>query len=135
LFRLCGKRPIEIQLRYRTLGFIYTCINSDNKTVRSVTRHKLSATDWSSTLAKSYAHCCKFFGIPAMILELDRNFEFSSLQTVGFWSRFVIDAANKIDLLFELLMLRNGIWILSLSSQDVIDKHDIKTCIYFAFTD
>ena len=79
LFGLCGKRPIEAELRYRTLSFIYRCINSDNNTVRSVARHKLSATDRLSTLAKNYVHCRKYFGIRATIPELDRNFDYSSL--------------------------------------------------------
>jgi hypothetical protein len=50
----------------------------------------------------------------------------------------VIDAANKCDLLVELLTLRDGdIWTLSLSSQDrpMLDKNDIKTLIYFICTD
>ena len=43
----------------------------------------------------------------------------------------MVSAADKSDLLFELLMLRDKIWTLSLSSQDMLDKNDIKTLIYF----
>jgi hypothetical protein len=136
LFGLCGKRPIEVELRYRTLSFLFRCINSENTIVRSVTRNLLTSISSPSPLAKNYVVCCKFFGTNVMVPEFEKNFDYVPfLQDVGKWYNFVRVSASKIAFLFELISIRDGNWFLSnMASSVTFHINDIKQLIYYICT-
>lgn len=112
LYGLCGKRPIHIDITHRTLNFIFKCINSDNSLVRSVTRYMLSTCHSSqSPIQKNYAYCCTCLSLRILIPDYDNNIDYAAvLKLASHWSRFNDAALEKVNFLFELIMLRDGVW-------------------------
>lgn len=112
LYGLCGKRPIDIDVMYRTLNFIYKCTSSDNNLVRSVTRYMLSTYHGSqSPVQKNYVYCCTRLSVRVLLPDYNMNIDYALvLKRASHWSRFNHASPEKVNFLFELVMLRDGVW-------------------------
>ena len=133
LYGICAKRPIEIELKYRTLNFIYKCINSSNDVIRSISRQALSSPGGGSIVYKNFVHCCNLFGMSAFVPQhgFECNFQLS-LQRASLWTRFVDILDERIVQVLELIMVRDG--TLTMWPPDILTPSDIKDYIYCVCT-
>jgi hypothetical protein len=140
LYGLCCKRPIEVDIHSRSLSFIFKCINSDNNLVRSATRHVIVTSGSQSPIGKSFIYNCTFFGLCFQVPEIESNIGvLTSLKLVTDVARFLTVSADKIQLLFELIMVRDGMLNLcnpyASSLAPFFDSDELKNCIRILCTE
>jgi hypothetical protein len=140
LYGLCCKRPIEVNIHSRSLSFIFKCINSDNNLVRSATRHVIVTSGSQSPIGKSFIYNCTFFGLCFQVPEIESNIGvLTSLKLVTDVARFLTVSADKIQLLFELIMVRDGMLNLcnpyASSLAPFFDSDELKNCIRILCTE
>ena len=132
IYALSCVRPIEVELKCRVFNFVLKCLNYDVGLVRSVTRHVISLLGCQSPTGKNFVSCSKFFSVPAIVP--DECYKLGHNQTIVEacdWTRFINVPVSTITQLFELIMIRDGIF--SQFSADVhgnvLTIEDIKSLI------
>ena len=64
-----------------------------------------------SPIQKNYAYCCTCLSLRILIPDYDNNIDYAAvLKLASHWSRFNDAALEKVNFLFELIMLRDGVW-------------------------
>lgn len=133
LYAICGKRPIEVELRMRAIKFIFECINSDNSLVQSVTRHTVSQSGCLSPIGCNFVSCCQFFGLAAVIPDYYVNFDYlHKLDTAINKMHLYNDiSVNSVIQLLELIMMRDNIFSQYTGniSTDTFHTDEIRTMI------
>jgi hypothetical protein len=67
---------------------------------------RLLIIDW-----KNFAHCCIFLGLHVSVPDFHVNFDcLTILKQISHRTNFVDVSIDQISLLFELLMIRHGVW-------------------------
>jgi hypothetical protein len=140
LYGLCCKRPIEVEIGNRSLSFIFKCINSENNLVRSTVRHVIEISGCQSPVGKSFMHCCKYFGLCSRVPDFGLNIAFlTPLKSVTDASRFLTASTEIIQLLLELIMIRDGILNLyhpyTSLPKSFFDIDEIRHCILTVCTE
>jgi hypothetical protein len=90
LYSLCEQRPIEAELKMRTVKFIFRCMNSGVDFVRSVARHILSVPNEKSVMYNNFVDCCNFFRMSLLIPRDELDLDYHNIVRVcGMWTRRV----------------------------------------------
>ena len=136
LYALCGVRPFEVDLKLRACKFAFKCLNSDNLLVRSVIRHVVLLSGCQSPIGKNFISGCQFFGLRVTVPNYCFNFDFHQvLNDASHWTRFIGATVDTLYQLFELIMIRDGVWYLrSNNSDDQPFYFDVKSIIEFICT-
>ena len=58
--------------------------------------------------------------------ELDLDYH-NIIRVCGMWTRFVTVAVDRIYSLYELIMLRDGIWMMETGSGTFLNNDDLRT--------
>lgn len=125
LYCLCGKWPVETELKWRILNFSYGCISSDNYLVKFVTGNALTNT-YQSTFARSLMLCCRTFNLKCNDVYSDnRPNKMKSFRILCADKSHTATLLERTQFLFELIMVRDGVFTL-----DGFLKEDVKHVIY-----
>lgn len=139
LYGLCCKRPVEVEMCSRSLSFIFKCVNSDNYLVRSTVRHVIEISGCQSPIGKCFMYCCKHFGLSPSVPDFGLNIAITPSTFVTDESRVLSVSNELIELLFELIMIRESIFILhhpcTSSPTSFFDTEEIRQCIFAICTE
>ena len=130
LYSLCEQRPIEAELKMRTLKFIFRCVNSEVDLVRSVARHILSMPNEKSVMYNNFVDC-NFFQMSLFVPKDELHVDYHNIVRIcGMWTRFVAVSVDRICSLYELIMLRDGILVTETGAGILMNRKDITDIIY-----
>jgi Reverse transcriptase (RNA-dependent DNA polymerase) len=137
LYALSGVLPIDVELSRRAFNLVLKCINSDNSLVRSVTRHVISLSGCQSPIGKNFITCCQIFGLRVNVPDHCFNLCYNqTLYNSSNWSRFINVSISAVTQLFELIMIRDGVW--RQYSDNFVDgklsNEEIRSIIYYICT-
>jgi len=137
IYALSCVRPIEVELKCRVLNFVLKCLNSNVDLVRSVTRHVISLLGCQSPIGKNYVSCCQFFSLPATVPDEYCTLGYNQiLVKASDWTRFVKAPISTITQLFELIVIRDGVYkqFSVIDDGNLLTIDEVKSIIYFICT-
>jgi len=111
--------------------------NSDVGLVRSVTRHVISSLGCQSPIGKNFVSCCQFFSLPAIVPDEYCALGYKQiLVKARDWTRFVKAPICTITQLFELIMIRDGVYkqFSVIDDGNLLNIDEVKSIIYFICT-
>ena len=112
---LCDSLPVLDELYRRTASFINNCVCSDSNTVNFVARHGVFFGAMYSPIGRNAFMCCERYHV--MSNEIDRVK--SSLIDNYVASNLTCDTLTTVNLLLELLFIRQGSFYTELSADEV----------------
>jgi hypothetical protein len=83
-------------------------------------------------IPKNCAHCCTCLSLRILIPDYNKNIDFASvLKLASQWPRFIDASFEKVNFLFELLMIQDGVWNFgyNIEASEILNREELTLII------